>query len=141
MTNIRGSITLIFLFFLICCSSKNNFESGNDKVVDSEGNYLLKDSCVLNIKVVDGIVTYNIKDLKQTILLSNRSSFSTYQNWYFYFDSRSMNLWIWSSDIGLLLWMKDATGKYIERFVVKEDSIHSEIPDLLYRKMPASIKQ
>ena len=58
-------------------------------------------------------INYTLTDDEGKYMLKSKNQFLHYQKWAFYFDSSGV-LWVYSSDVGTSIWMKDSKGVYIE---------------------------
>jgi len=92
----RYVIIAATLLLLSCSkSTANRIEKTGDHLSPSHQKSVLVD--------IDhtGLVTYSVKESKTGVILASESIGSTYQKWFFYWESDS-KLWIKSSDLGML---------------------------------------
>jgi len=90
--------------------------SASDAVIDKPGIYHIAPAAVTLVVSVDkkGIVRCVVNDAKGNAIVQSNVNPSAYQRWKIYW-SKSGELWLNSSDIGIYVWEPQNDGSYKQR--------------------------
>lgn len=99
-----------FLCFLMLFGCGNSVVNG--EVINAFGTYEVNNKFTLDVRNEKGIVVYFLMDENNKIIIKSFDRASVYQGWIIVFDRES--LWFASSDIGVVAWVKNDEGKYVQ---------------------------
>jgi hypothetical protein len=124
-----------------CTESKVNEEDWRGGKIDKEGTYFIKNKRITIQVFVDkeGLVQYTVEN-QQGNLIQSKGHFSAYQKWWLFWDNKTDNLWVESSDIGSVLWKKSGTS-YTRIEGDETSDLYKQLPQEAHQYLSNSIKE
>lgn len=98
---------LIVLIGFISCANQNDsklYLNWEDPFIEELGTYTINND-TLKVYVENSIIKFELKNQSNQILLKSTTQPSIYHRWFLYFDDDN-NLWFYSGDIGIDLYIK-----------------------------------
>jgi len=109
--------------------------------IDKEGTYMIKNKGITIQVFVDneGLIQYMVENQKGK-LIQSKGNFSAYQKWWLFWDNKTDNLWVESSDVGSVLWKKSGTS-YIKIEGDETSDLYKQLPKEAHQYLSHSVKE
>jgi len=122
-------ICIVILLALTLNSCNSQIGNWQKRGITRYGSYSI-DSLTIDIYEENNYLKYELKDDKGKVLIENDMNISVYQSWGLFLDNER-NLWVFSSDIGDAVWMRNpSTGIYAKKSFdhwLTKDSVPHEV--------------
>jgi len=122
-------IYIMIILALVLNSCRSQTGDWQKKGITQYGNYSV-DSLTIDVYEESNYLKYDVKNNKGEVLIENDMNISVYQSWGIFLDNER-NLWVFSSDIGDAVWIRDRlkggyTKKSFNHWLTK-DSVPAEV--------------
>ena len=140
-----STLLLLIAYFMVMPSCNFDRDSSNWQggVINKYGTYKLTDKLRLEVSNNDGLLNYSIFNVENVRLFKNRENISTYSNWFLFWDVKSEQLWICSSDIGVFVWVRDDVISPFRKITLegKQCKYCDQLPKIFYENLPSVFKK
>lgn len=133
----------IIMWFITCTPPKdyNNWEGG---MINKFGTYYLKNSNYV-IQVLDSsnFLNYSVKDNTNDFIIKSKKDIGTFSKWSLYWDNSKSWLWVFSSDVGVFVWMPGENNKIYKQvsLIPADTALIKQIPKDFFAVFPDSFKR
>lgn len=125
------------------CKQHSGTSYFDDTVINRPGSYPLSSGERLEITVAsDKIVNFRLLDARGLAQLQSTERASDRKSWELYWDSSGARLWFNSSDVGMTVWAKDASGHYTQTWISDETPTWAaKMPKVFFDALPTNLQQ
>lgn len=125
---------------LVGCTHENDVEL-EDYVIDERGTHHLDSEDIwLHVsKSADGLLYYSIRRSDGGELVKSNRGMSSFSRWYMQWNSSTSQLWVYSGDIGVSVWLMNASGLYHE-IIIRDKVFVKDMPSEFHSRLPHSLR-
>jgi hypothetical protein len=135
-------IAVVFSCALLKGCARGGPQAYDHMMITRQGDYQLdSQGLTLNVfKSADGLLHYRLVQSTGVELLKSSRGMSSFSRWFMQWQPDAQRLWVHSSDIGTVVWLRDASGAFREKAVSEDATLISKIPSEFYGRLPRVLK-
>ncbi len=140
----RTRLLKTFLLMIIfSCNNSKDYYNWSKRIINKYGNYhLLNRPYVIKVDNNKGLLDYSLLDSMNNPLIKPNEHIGVYNKWSLYWDDSKSWLWVFSSDIGVFVWLQDENKKYKQVTLKSSDTdLIAQIPKEFYSIFPTAFKK
>jgi len=143
LLRIAGSVLLLFPFLGCAREVPHPRPLDSSWVVTRPGVYELAGSNLsIEVKVVDGIVVFPVRNQLDEIVIKPNLVPSDYSRWVMGWNESTQTLWLGSSDIGDYAWFKNESGGFQRKSLVDMDKNEVRTAPTAFREeLPEKVQE